>query len=75
MSPIQKFFTRIFPASWAASMETDSRLWMAHCSCGHARSIWDLGGIRWKAYGNSKTLISCPACGKVTWHTIRKDGP
>ena len=56
------------PAAWRESMERDSRAWKLTCPCGHTRSIWDLGGIRWKAAGEPRKLLRCPACGKRTWH-------
>jgi hypothetical protein len=69
-SLVQRLFTSIVPRSWAASMEADSRRWMMTCNCGLARSIWDLGGIRWKARGQSRNYGRCPACGKRSWHTL-----
>ena len=73
MSLPQRFFKAIFPKKWAASMEADSRLWMVRCPCGHATSMWELGGIRWKAYGEPRMLRKCPQCGKRTWHKVSKD--
>jgi hypothetical protein len=72
MSFLQRFFTAIFPRSWAKSMEADSRSWIIHCShCGHERSIWDIGGIRWKSYGNPpRSYMRCPSCGKRSWHQV-----
>lgn len=52
-------------------MEADSRLWMVRCSCGLARSIWELGGIRWKAsQSQTFSFMKCPQCGKRSWHKI-----
>lgn len=73
MSFIQRFFTRVLPSAWVRSMEEDSRQWMVSCNCGHQRSVWDLGGIRWKAYGNPRWFMNCPACGKSSWHRVSKD--
>ena len=64
MSCIQKLFTFILPASWAASMERESRRWKAVCICGNKVSIWELGGTCWKAFGKRQRLIKCPKCGK-----------
>ena len=72
MSGIQSFLQKILPKKWADDMEAESRNWMARCPCGHERSIWDLGGVRWKAAGNPRRLLACPACGQNTWHTIIK---
>jgi hypothetical protein len=51
-------------------MERESRSWIARCPCGHARSVWELGGIRWKAKGTPRRLMRCPACGNSSWHLI-----
>lgn len=70
MSAIQRLFTRLLPRAWAADMEADSRMWMIRCPCGYEQSIWDIGGIRWKAVGNSRSFRRCIQCGKLTWHTL-----
>ena len=50
MSFIQELVLAVVPRSSGAA---ESRAWIARCeSCGGERSIWDLGGIRWKASGN-----------------------
>jgi hypothetical protein len=72
MSAIQSFFQSILPPGWAASMEAESRAWKLRCPCGHERSIWDVGGIRWKAAGNPRRWLQCPACGESTWHVVTK---
>jgi len=75
MSRMQRLITSLVPKSWAESMEADSRLWMVPCpNCKFEQSIWDIGGIRWKATGNSKTLTlrRCPNCGERGWHQIYK---
>lgn len=73
MTRLQKFLMRFIPARHRAEAEADSRAWHMVCAaCGHARSIWDLGGIKWKATGNSLTLARCPACGKRGKHQIIK---
>ena len=73
MSGVQRLFMRFVPKSWAESMEAESRQWMMKCpNCGFEQSIWDMGGIRWKAYGNSRNLIKCPNCGQRSWHTLYK---
>jgi len=73
MSLIQKFFKAIFPASWASSMEADSREWMIRCGCGFERSVWDTGGIRWKASGTSSNYMRCKGCGQRSWHNLQED--
>jgi hypothetical protein len=51
-------------------MEAESRQWLAECPCGSSRSIWELGGIRWKAAGQPRKLLRCPKCGELHWHKI-----
>ena len=65
MTAIQKFFTAVLPTRWAEHMKRDSQAWHIYCTgCGYSRSVWDCGGIRWKAksYGK-RTLVRCPNCG------------
>lgn len=70
MSTIQRVILGLVPHSWAVSMEAYSRRWMVRCPCGHQRSIWELGGIRWNATGSSKMWGRCPQCGQWTWQTM-----
>jgi hypothetical protein len=66
----------VSPAT-AARMEAESRNWMIRCpACGYERSVWETGGIRYKASGTTRQLRQCPQCGERTWHTIyRREGP
>jgi ssDNA-binding Zn-finger/Zn-ribbon topoisomerase 1 len=71
LSKVQRFFLAIFPASWGRSMEESSRSWIVRCpNCNFERSVWELGGIRWKAAGNPKQKLLCPNCQQLGWHTI-----
>lgn len=72
MSRIQRFFRAIFPASWWASMEADSRRWVMRCPCGYHTSIWEMGGIRSKASGKSWTRGKCGQCGQKFWGALFK---
>ena len=67
MTLIQRFFMSILPRSWAEEMRAESQEWKIRCcTCGAALSIWDAGGIRWKAYSKGKLrLIRCSKCGCV----------
>lgn len=75
MSFVQRLFRALLPPKWFASMEADSRLWKVRCHCGCTRSVWDLGGIRWKAAGNPRWYLRCPDCGKRSWHIVSRDPP
>jgi hypothetical protein len=72
MSFMQKLFVALLPKKWAQSMEAESRTWMARCSCGFERSVWEAGGIRWKAAGKEYWFLACPHCGQSHWHTVYK---
>ena len=70
MSRTQRLILRFMPARWAKEMEEDSRRWMLTCqTCGLERSIWDIGGIRWKATGKTQSYVHCPQCDKLRRHT------
>ena len=73
MTGLQKLFTSIVPRQWAADMEAESRAWQIKCgNCGFEKSVWDSGGIRWKAAGTPRRYIRCANCGQLSWHTIHK---
>ena len=60
-----------------AKAEEESKHWMAECPhCHQKTSIWDLGGVRYKAAGDgSWAAYRCTHCGKLGWHHIRWEGP
>ena len=65
MSFLRRFFTRVSP-ELARKMESESRRWMMQCqSCGHEVSVWDAGGIRYKARGTVRRLARCSRCNKL----------
>jgi len=71
MNFIQRLFTRFVSPTRAAAMEAESRTWMVRCPrCGYERSVWEMGGVRYKAAGTSWQLHRCPHCGKLAWHKI-----
>ena len=76
LSFVQRLFTGLLPRAAADSMRAELLLWMMRCrDCGFERSVWEIGGIRWKAKGNSRTWRRCPSCGRRTGHDIyRKSG-
>lgn len=73
MSVFIRKLLAILPQSWRASIEAESRQWRATCPhCGHDASIWDRGGVRWKAKGEPSLGLTCPKCGKWGMHKVRK---
>ena len=71
MSLVQKLVRGLLPRRWADAIEAESRRWVMRCPCGHQVSVWDAGGVRFKAAGRPRRLARCPHCG-VTWHTVEK---
>ena len=65
MSLTQRILKAIFPARLWAAMEAESRSLVMRCPCGHETSIWDMGGIRYKAAGEPTKAGRCGACGKL----------
>ncbi|MGE3409193.1 MAG: phage terminase large subunit family protein [Pirellulales bacterium] len=65
MSPVQRLILAIVPAPWARAMRAESEQWRLRClTCGNSRSVWEAGGIRWKAKSTSKrVMVRCPHCG------------
>ena len=73
LSRTQRLVTRLVGPETAAAMEAHSRAWMVRClKCGHERSVWELGGIRYKAVGEQRNLMRCPVCGARSWHKMMK---
>lgn len=72
---MQNLLKKILPASWAESMEQESRQWMMRCrECDFERSVWETGGIRWKASGDPVRKMRCSNCGKFATHdTFKKE--
>ncbi|MBA4029485.1 MAG: hypothetical protein C0478_00990 [Planctomyces sp.] len=67
MSFVQSLAKRLFPASWMTAMEEESRTWAMRCPCGVYTSIWEMGGIRYKASGQPHRYGRCRECGKTFW--------
>jgi hypothetical protein len=72
MSFMQRFFTLVLPRRLTADMEAESRLWHVQCPCGFEESVWDMGGIRWRATGSPRWQRVCPQCGEKRLHTVYK---
>ncbi len=69
MTFIQKLILSLFPKR-AADIEADSRNWVLTCpKCRHVQSVWDIGGVRYKAFSKGKwTGIRCLNCKQ--WHMM-----
>ena len=76
MSFIQRLVCTIVPKRIADEIESESREWKLTCAgCSASRSVWEAGGIRWKAKGLPVTRTLCAGCGQVTRHDIARDLP
>jgi predicted RNA-binding Zn-ribbon protein involved in translation (DUF1610 family) len=64
---------RLMPGR-AADIERESREWLVICpKCGHERSYWDLGGVRYKASSRGKSVgARCPECGQRSMHRVER---
>ena len=61
---LRRLIVRFFP-NLAARIEADSRRWMVRCRhCGFEQSVWDAGGMRYKARGTVRRYGKCSNCGK-----------
>jgi translation initiation factor 2 beta subunit (eIF-2beta)/eIF-5 len=67
MTFIQKLVTFLLPKQWSAAIQAESDSWLLTCSvCGSVRSVWEVGGIRFKAASVGKrTMIWCAQCGQL----------
>ncbi|MBK7122576.1 MAG: hypothetical protein IPH68_07005 [Chitinophagaceae bacterium] len=72
LSLAQKIIKLFSSGSAFEKMMADSMRYRFTCSCGKETSIWDIGGIRYKAFGNPKTSARCTHCGKIAMRTIYK---
>ena len=47
-------------------IEAESRAWMMHCpTCGYEISVWEHGGMRYRALGTVYRLGRCRNCFKI----------
>lgn len=69
----QKVIKAVTSSKTFAEIEAESKAWKVQCSnCKHECSIWEMGGIRWKAAGNPRVNRVCPNCLQLNWHTVYK---
>jgi hypothetical protein len=71
----QRLLKRTLPARAFAAIEAGTRQWVAECRCGAIQDFWETGGIRYKAVGEPRSLMSCPRCQKLSMQKIRKRRP
>jgi phage FluMu protein Com len=70
---LRNLILRFMPPAMKADAEAESRKWVATCPrCQSVNSVWDIGGIRYKAAGRPIKLVRCPNCGKISPHQFSK---
>lgn len=69
MSLFQRLFAWIMPVATFQKMKEESQHWFILCpSCGFKKSVWDMGGIRYKAKSIGKVRrLFCPQCREKRW--------
>ena len=65
MSRIQKLLKFFLSLNSFKKIKSESQNWLFKCDCGNDFSIWDIGGIRYKAKGNPIKVVKCNKCQKV----------
>ncbi|WP_232667035.1 hypothetical protein [Pseudonocardia sp. TRM90224] len=74
LSLTQRLVTALLPAR-SAAIEAESREWRTSCECGHEFSVWDAGGVRFKAAGSPTVAIRCPSCRTVARRSLTRTPP
>lgn len=55
----------------ARKMQAESERWLLTCpNCQHQVSVWELGGLRYKAKGEPRHYRRCSRCGKAGWFPL-----
>ncbi|MDX2359733.1 MAG: hypothetical protein QNK23_02925 [Crocinitomicaceae bacterium] len=72
-SKIQRLVGFFSSKSKKEAIKQESMLWGFTCeNCKKRSSIWEIGGVRYKAKGNPRTMIKCPECGTKVMQRITK---
>ncbi len=70
---LRDLILRFMSPKMRAEAEADSRKWAATCPrCQRVNSMWDVGGMRYRAVGNPVTLVRCAHCGKASFMRFQK---
>ena len=66
---IMKFFSS---SERFEKMKSESLQWKFICPvCSREGSLWEAGGIRYKAKGKPKVRLKCPACKRNVFVTLK----
>ena len=72
MSLIQKIIKFFVSARTFSKIKLESEEWYFKCDCGNEFSVWDTGGIRYKAKGNPLKAARCTKCNKIAVRKLYK---
>ncbi len=73
LSRAQRLIIKFVPDGMAKSIETESRDWVMDCDCGHITSIWEMGGVRYKAKARGlRRTGKCSACQSTFTSGVRR---
>jgi hypothetical protein len=64
MSALQNIARHFLPETAYNAIRAESQCWLMRCPCGHETSVWEMGGLRWKADGKPIRWGRCGACGE-----------
>lgn len=65
MAALAQRVIKMLCPKWQTSIEQESRDWVMRCPCGYETSVWEMGGVRFKAAGNPVRSGRCAKCGNV----------
>ncbi|MBI1296959.1 hypothetical protein GC175_18560 [bacterium] len=73
MTFIQRVIARL-PQSWYEAIRAESEEWVFTCpACGLARSVWEIGGVRYKAVSVGKrSLVWCSQCKQMRMMPLQR---
>ena len=69
---MRDLLAKILPESIMQQVEEESKRWYFTCSCGHEFDIWSMGGVRYKAAGSPRRLVTCPECERTDFLKLHK---
>ncbi|MDJ0768029.1 MAG: hypothetical protein QNJ12_04515 [Ilumatobacter sp.] len=73
MSRVQRLVSRFVSERTMERIELDSRSWVMDCECGATTSIWEMGGVRYKASSAGKRHRGrCASCGRRVVGRVRR---
>lgn len=74
LSGIQKFIRLFVSEATFLALQAESNTWRVKCPhCSSERSVWEMGGIRYKAAGSPSVYRTCPNCNQRSWHLVYKN--